>query len=83
MVSAFVAVFLLVFQQQNVTHRQYKLAALTSALITVSQYFVIKGVATGGLIEMAFMIIGGMLGVLTSMKAHENMIKWFDRRKSA
>ena len=38
MVSAFATVFLLVFQQQNVTHRQYGLAALTSALITITQF---------------------------------------------
>ena len=80
MASAFATVFLLVFQQQNVTHRQYGLAALTSALITITQFAVIKGVADGSLVDMAYMIVGGMLGVLASMKSHEGMIRWFARK---
>ena len=82
MVSAFATVFLLVFQQQNVIHRQYALAAVTSAFITITQFVVIKGVAGGDLLDMAYMIVGGMLGVLASMKCHEGMIRWF-RRKNA
>ena len=80
MASAFATVFLLVFQQQNVTHRQYGLAALTSALITITQFAVIKGVADGSLVDMAYMIVGGMAGVLVSMKTHEGMIRWFARK---
>ncbi len=82
MVSAFATVFLLVFQQQNVTHRQYTLAAITSALITITQFAVIKGVADGSLVDMAYMIVGGMLGVLASMKTHEGMIRWFQRKNA-
>ena len=62
MVSAFATVFLLVFQQQNVIHRQYTLAAVTSAFITVTQFVVIKGVAGGDLLDMAYMIVGGHAG---------------------
>ena len=82
MASAFATVFLLVFQQQNVTHRQYGLAALTSALITITQFAVIKGVADGSLVDMAYMIVGGMAGVLVSMKTHEGMIRWFARKNA-
>ncbi len=78
--SAFATVFLLVFQQQNVIYRQYLLATLTSALITITQFVVIKGVADGNWVDMAYMIVGGMLGVLTSMKTHEAMVQWFQRR---
>ncbi|MEN8131702.1 MAG: hypothetical protein ABFS45_16245 [Pseudomonadota bacterium] len=78
--SAFATVFLLVFQQQNVIYRQYALAAFTSALITITQFAVIKGVADGDLLDMVSMIAGGMLGVLTSMKSHESLIRWFQRK---
>lgn len=77
---SFATVFLLVFQQQNVIHRQYALAALTSAFITITQFVVIKGVADGSLVNMAYMTVGGMFGVLTSMKTHEGMIRWFHRK---
>ncbi len=80
LLSAFATVFLLVFQQQNVIHRQYALAALTSALITASQFLVIKGIADGDLVDMAYMTVGGILGVLTSMKTHEGLIRWFQLR---
>jgi len=80
LLSAFATVFLLVFQQQNVIHRQYALAALTSALITITQFVVIKGIADGTLIDMAYMTVGGILGVLTSMKSHEGMTRWFKRK---
>lgn len=82
-VSAFATVFLLVFQQQNVIYRQYLLATLTSALITATQFVVIKGAADGNLVDMVYMILGGMLGVLTSMKTHEAMVQWFQRRNRA
>ena len=82
MASAFATVFLLVFQQQNVTPRQYGLAALTSALITITQFAVIKGVADGSLVDMVYMIVGGMAGVLVSMKTHEGMIRWFARKNA-
>ena len=78
--SAFATVFLLVFQQQNVIYRQYSLAVLTSALITITQFAVIKGVADGSLVDMVYMIVGGMLGVLSSMKSHEAMVRWFQRK---
>jgi glycopeptide antibiotics resistance protein len=78
--SAFVTVFLLVFQQQNIIHKKYVLSAITSAFITIFQFVVIKGVAAGGVQDMGFMIIGGMLGVLSSMKSHEWMIEWFGNR---
>jgi glycopeptide antibiotics resistance protein len=80
--SAFATVFLLVFQQQNVTHRKYGLAAVTSALITVSQFIVIKGVSSGDLVDLGFMVVGGVLGVLASMKSHEWMIAWFEKKRS-
>ena len=87
MASAFATVFLLVFQQQNVTHRQTGLAALTSALITITQFAVIKGVADGSLVDMAYMIVGGMLGVLATMKphegtTHEGTIRGFGRKNA-
>jgi glycopeptide antibiotics resistance protein len=81
LVSAFATVFLLVFQQQNVTHKQYGLAAVTSVLITITQFIVIKGVSSGDYTDMLYMAIGGVFGVLTSMKSHEWMITWFRNKQ--
>ncbi len=36
--------------------------------------------ADGSLIDMIYMIVGGMFGVLTSMKTHESMIRWFQQK---
>ncbi len=77
--SAYATVFLLVFQQQNVIHRQYMWAGVTSVLITASQFVVVKGIAKGGLEEMLFMAVGGVLGVLSSMSLHERLIHWYQR----
>jgi hypothetical protein len=75
--SAYATVFLLVFQQQNVIHRQFIWAGVTSVLITISQFVVVKGIASGGLSEMLLMSIGGVLGVLSSMLLHERLLNWY------
>lgn len=75
--SAYATVFLLVFQQQNVIHRQFVWAGLTSVLITVSQFVVIKGIASGGVLEMVTMAAGGVLGVLSSMLLHKRLLGWY------
>jgi len=53
--SSFSVVFLLVFQQMNVQMRSHKLASITSVFITLSQVVVFKGLAFGGVPEVAAM----------------------------
>ncbi|WP_293649859.1 hypothetical protein [Thiolapillus sp.] len=82
--SSFATVFLLVFQQQNVIHKKYLWAALTSAGITLSQVLVIRGVASStSPSEIVALTIGGVTGVLLSMFLHSRIMGWFGRGKEA
>jgi len=78
--SSFSVVFLLVFQQMNVQMRAFKLASATSVLITLSQVVVFRGLAFGGVVEVAAMAAGGVLGVNASMLTHDKMIRWYKAR---
>ena len=81
--SAFATVFLLVFQQQNVIHRKYLWAAITSVGITLSQVMVIKGVAqSGSWVEVAALAVGGVAGVLSSMFIHGRLVEWYGRQQA-
>ena len=78
--SSFATVFLLVFQQQNVIHKKYLWAALTSVGITLSQVLVIQGVASGNSPgEIVALASGGVAGVLLSMFMHGRIVRWFER----
>jgi len=81
--SSFLVVFLLVFQQLNVSRRHYGLAAITSVAITLTQFIVVKGMASGGAPEMVFMSAGAVLGVLTSMASHDRLFRWRAARLTA
>jgi hypothetical protein len=43
---------------------------VTSVLITVSQFVNIKGVSSGDIVDLGFMVFGGVLGVLASYLSH-------------
>ncbi len=74
-ISSFFTVYLLAFQQQNVTHDHYGLAAVTSFAIAAAQFFMIKAVSNGAWHELFLMGIGGALGVTLSMFTHKKLIK--------
>ncbi|MGD2118088.1 MAG: hypothetical protein PVG66_07005 [Chromatiales bacterium] len=79
-ISSYLTVFLLVFQQQNVTHRRYLWATTTSIAITVSQFVLIKSVTASNSWEILFMACGGVLGVLSSMYLHPRLMKMYQNR---
>ncbi len=71
--STFVMVFLMAFQQQNVIHSKYKMAALTSFAIAIFQFSLYKEIITSDYIGILYMGLGGALGVTLSMYTHT---KW-------
>lgn len=75
LIATFLTVFLLAFQQQNVVHGHYAMAAVTSFLIAVAQFAMIRGVSTGEPWEFMLMGVGGACGVTLSMVAHRRFIK--------
>ena len=80
--SSYLTVFLLVFQQQNVVHRRYLWATLTSLAITVSQFVLIKSVSASDSWEILYMAAGGVLGVLSSMYIHPRLMNFYHARQS-
>ncbi len=74
-ISSFFTVYLLAFQQQNVTQGHYGLAAITSMAIAAAQFFMIKAVSTGQWHELFIMGLGGSIGVTLSMLTHKKWIK--------
>ena len=75
LIATFLTVFLLAFQQQNVTHGHYALAAGTSFLIATAQFAMIRGVSTGAPDDFILMGLGGAAGVTSSMLAHRRWVK--------
>jgi len=71
--TTFIGVFLLGFQQQNVQHGHYKMAAVTSSAIALTQYLMIINVVSSGWIGVLYMAIGGSMGITFSMYVHR---KW-------
>jgi len=71
--TTLVGVFLLGFQQQNVQHGHYKMAAVTSASIALTQYLMITSVVASGWIGVVYMAIGGSIGITSSMYIHKRM----------
>ncbi len=74
LISTFFTVGLLGFQQLNVTHHKYKLAAATSFCIAFAQYSMIVSIQHGG--SWLLMGLGGAAGVTSSMFLHKRMREW-------
>jgi len=72
-VSSFSIVFLLGFQQLNVTARRYTLAALTSIAIGVFNYILLRVIPTGDFTWMQFSsyLLGGAAGIVSAMYFHD------------
>lgn len=73
LISTFFTVGLLGFQQQNVSHGHYWLAAITSIAIAGAQYVMIVSVTAGG--SWILMGIGGAAGVTSSMFIHKKYVR--------
>lgn len=73
--ASFFLVFLLGFQQLNVTHRKYVLAAITSIGMTLSNYLLFKVLPEGGLdlVQFFFYALGGSLGIVIAMWSHDRI----------
>lgn len=72
--TTFIMVFLLGFQQQNVMHKHYYLAAITSFLIGMTQVLLYKGIMYADVTEAILLTgFGGSLGITLSIYSHNKM----------
>ena len=72
--SAFLTVFALGFQQQNVTGRHYRAAVATSLLIGACQIYLWRALPTAGVGEILATLAGGPLGIVAAMWAHPRLM---------
>lgn len=73
--SAFTTVFALGFQQQNVIHRHYKSAAVTSFAIGAAQIFLWRTLPGADISQIIATLCGGPIGITAAMWAHPKIIK--------
>ena len=69
----FVSIFLLGFQQQNVTGGHYKMAFFNSMLISLSQFTLYRVAVASAAVDVVYLALGGAIGVTLSMYTHR---KW-------
>ena len=79
-ITTFVMVFLLGFQQKNVMHNHYYLAAITSFCIGTAQYFLTHGIIDMGYEAIIYMGLGGSFGITLSMFLHNMMRSKYEKR---
>lgn len=73
--SAFGTVFSLGFQQQNVVHRHFKAAALTSFVIGACQIFLWRTMPDANASEIAATLAGGPVGIVAAMWLHPIILR--------
>ena len=73
--SAFATVFLLGFQQQNVTGRHYFSAVLVSFGIGISQITLWRNVPDADLGQIIATLAGGPIGIVAAMWLHPKIIR--------
>jgi hypothetical protein len=73
--SAFTTVFSLGFQQQNVIHRHFKSAAITSFVIGASQIFLWRTLPDATIGQMIATLCGGPVGIIAAMWLHPKILK--------
>lgn len=78
--SAFMTVFLLGVQQQNVTGRHYVAAFITSIGIGIAQIFLWRLVPSASVGEIAATLSGGPVGIVCAMWAHPRIAAYWGRR---
>lgn len=69
----FVSIFLLGFQQQNVTGGHYKMAFFNSMLIALSQFTLYREAVASDYSGVIYLAFGGAIGITSSMYIHR---KW-------
>lgn len=79
--SAFFTVFLLGFQQQNVSGRHYFAAVVTSLGIGVAQIFLWRLVPEASASQIAATLAGGPAGIVCAMWAHPRIARIWSRPK--
>jgi hypothetical protein len=77
--SAFGTVFALGFQQQNVIHRHFTAAALTSFVIGACQIYLWRTLPDSNASQIIATLAGGPIGIIAAMYLHPRLM----RRKSA
>lgn len=78
--SAFVTVFALGFQQQNVAGRHYLAAVVTSFAIGGAQIFLWKLVPDANTTQIMATLAGGPMGIVAAMWAHPRIAAKWGRR---
>ena len=78
----FVSIFLLGFQQQNVTGGHYKLAFFNSMLIALSQFTLYREAVASEYIDVLYLALGGAIGITLSMYIHRRWRKKNERHVS-
>lgn len=73
--SAFLTVFLLGFQQQNVTAGHYKSAIITSLGIGSAQIFLWRLVPEANATQIIATLAGGPFGITAAMWVHPRLAK--------
>ncbi len=77
--AAFITVFALGFQQQNVHGRHYRAAAVTSLCIGAAQFLLWRIAPTASASEIAATLAGGPAGIVAAMYLHPRLAKWWRR----
>jgi hypothetical protein len=75
--AAFVTVFALGFQQQNVVGRHYVAAVFTSVAIGSAQLFLWRIAPTANATEILATLAGGPVGIVAAMYAHPRITRWW------
>lgn len=73
--SAFISVFALVFQQQNVIHRHFVVGALTSLVIGGALIYQWRAIPSANISEIVATLLGGPVGFVGSLWAHPKIMK--------
>ena len=73
--ASFAAVFLKIFQLQNINGNHIRSAMATSYAIALLDVAVILAIVKGDWLVFLFTGTGGAFGVLLSMKAHRRLFK--------
>lgn len=80
--AQFVMIFLLGIQSLNVNGKHYVSAAITSALLGVFGFYLTGTIAAAhqqGMFSVIWwsFVTAGPLGIITSMKLHPVLVRWF------
>ena len=78
--AAFITVFALGFQQQNVAGRHYLAAVFTSMAIGSAQLFLWRLAPTATPTEIMATLAGGPAGIIAAMWAHPRIAKFWRGR---